>query len=154
MYARGIGGTCPSRQERTVAELKTKKTTASVEHFLAGISPEKKRQDATALCELMKKATKLEPKMWGTSMVGFGSYHYKYESGHEGDSFLVGFSPRKQNLVVYIMPGLDSFDALLSKLGKHKTGKSCLYLHSLDDIDAPTLRELIQRSVAEMKKKS
>jgi hypothetical protein len=136
----------------TMAELKTKKTAASVEDFLAGISPEKKRKDAIALCDLMKKVTKLEPKMWGASMVGFGDYHYKYASGHEGDSFLVGFSPRKQNLTLYVMPGFDNYDELLSKLGKYKTGKGCLYIHSLDDIDVPTLRALIQRTLADMKK--
>jgi hypothetical protein len=136
-----------------MAEAKTKKTEASVDDFLAGISPEKKRQDALAICELMKNVTKAKPKMWGTSIVGFGSYHYKYASGHEGEWPLVGFSPRKQNLTVYIVPGFANYDALLSKLGKHKTGKSCLYLNSLEDIHLPTLRELIQRSVAEMKKK-
>jgi hypothetical protein len=136
-----------------MAEAKTKKTEASVDDFLAGISPEKKRQDALAICELMKKVTKAKPKMWGTSIVGFGSYHYKYASGHEGEWPLVGFSPRKQNLTVYIVPGFANYDALLSKLGKHKTGKSCLYLNSLEDIHLPTLRELVQRSVAEMKKK-
>jgi hypothetical protein len=136
-----------------VAELKTKKTVASVEDFLAGLTPEKKRQDATALCELMQKATKLEPKMWGSSMVGFGDYHYKYESGHEGDTFLVGFSPRKANLTVYIMPGFEQYGELLSKLGKHKTGKSCLYLNTLDDVDLPTLRKIIQSAFADMKKR-
>lgn len=136
-----------------MAEAKTKKTAASVDDFLAGISPEKKRRDALAICELMKKVTKDEPKMWGTSIVGFGSYHYQYASGHEGDWPLVGFSPRKQNLTLYLMPGFESHDALLAKLGKHKTGKSCLYLNTLDDIHLPTLKELIQRSVAEMKKK-
>jgi hypothetical protein len=141
------------KKETTVAELKTKKTDASVAEFLAGISPEQKRKDAIAICELMKKVTKAEPKMWGTSIVGFGSHQYKYESGRQGEWFLVGFSPRKQNLTLYIMPGFASYDALLAKLGKHKTGKSCLYINTLDDIDVPTLRELIQRSVADMKKK-
>ncbi|MBN1205296.1 MAG: DUF1801 domain-containing protein [Myxococcaceae bacterium] len=136
-----------------MAELKTKQTEARVEDFLAGITPEKKREEAIAICELMKKATKLEPKMWGASMVGFGSYHYKYASGHEGDTFLVGFSPRKQNLTLYIMPGFDNYEALLSKLGKYKTGKSCLYIHSLDDIDVSTLRALIQRAFTDMKKR-
>jgi hypothetical protein len=139
-------------KELTVAELKTKKTVASVEDFLAGVSPEKKRRDAIALCELMKKVTKLEPKMWGTSMVGFGDYHYKYASGHEGDSFLVGFSPRKQNLTIYVMPGFDNYDELLSKLGKYKTGKGCLYINTLDDIDVPTLQTLIKRTLTDMKK--
>lgn len=137
-----------------MAELKTKKTVASVDDFLAKVSPAKKREDAIALCELMKKVTKLEPKMWGSSMVGFGDYHYKYESGHEGDTFLVGFSPRKQNLTLYIMPGFDDYAELLSKLGKHKTGKGCLYINTLNDIDVPTLQALLKRTLADMKKKS
>ncbi|MDY7232138.1 DUF1801 domain-containing protein [Hyalangium rubrum] len=136
-----------------MAELKTKKTVASVEDFLASVSPEKKRQDAIALCELMRKVTKLEPKMWGPSMVGFGDYHYQYESGHEGDTFLVGFSPRKANLTLYIMPGFEPYTDLLSQLGKYKTGKSCLYINTLDDVDAPTLRKIIQSAFADMKKR-
>jgi hypothetical protein len=136
-----------------VAELKTKKNAASVEDFLGKISTEKKRKDAIAICALMKKATKTEPKMWGTSIVGFGDYHYKYESGHEGDSFIVGFSPRKANLTLYIMPGLAGFEALLSKLGKYKTGKACLYINTLEDVDVPTLGKLLQEAVKEMKKR-
>jgi hypothetical protein len=135
-----------------VAELKTKKTVASVEGFLAKVAPEKKRRDAIAICELLKKVTKLEPKMWGSSMVGFGDYHYKYASGHEGDTFIVGFSPRKQNLTLYVMPGLGGYNEFLAKLGKFKTGKSCLYINSLDDIDVPTLQALIKRAFADMKK--
>jgi hypothetical protein len=136
-----------------VAELKTKQNAASVEDFLGKISPEKKRKDAIALCELMKKATKLEPRMWGPSIVGFGSYHYKYESGHEGEMCLVGFSPRKANLTLYIMLGFGGFDALLSKLGKYKTGKGCLYINALEDVDVPTLVKLIQQAFKEMKKR-
>jgi hypothetical protein len=147
-----VDGVPSPPKEPAVAELKTKKTEASVEDFLARVSPEKKRKDAITLCDLMKKVTKLEPKMWGTSMIGFGNYHYKYESGHEGDSFLVGFSPRKQNLAIYIMPGFDNYEELLSKLGKHKTSKACLYINSLDDIDVPTLQALIKRTLTDMKK--
>ena len=135
-----------------MAELKTKKTVVSVDDFLAKVSPEKKRRDAVALCELMKKVTKLEPKLWGPSMVGFGDYHYKYESGHEGDTFLVGFSPRKQNLTLYVMPGFAQYGELLAKLGKHKTGKGCLYINTLDDVDVPTLQALIKRALADTKK--
>ena len=135
-----------------MAEAKTQKTDASVDDFLAGISPEKKRQDALALCELMKKVTKTQPKMWGESIVGFGSYMYKYASGHEGEWPLVAFSPRKQNLTVYLMPGFDKSKELLAKLGKHKTSKACLYINTLEDIHLPTLRQLIQHSVVEMKK--
>lgn len=136
-----------------MAEAKTKKTEASVDDFLARITPERKRQDAVAICELMKKVSKEEPKMWGTSIVGFGSYFYKYASGHEGEWPLVAFSPRKQNLTLYLMPGFDAQEPLLAKLGKHKTSKACLYFNSLEDIHLPTLRALIQRSVSEMKKK-
>ncbi len=90
--------------------------------------------------------------MWGSSIVGFGNYHYKYESGREGDWFLTGFSPRKQNLTLYIMPGFAQYDELMKKLGKHKTGKSCLYIKSLEDINLPTLKQLIQQSVKHMTK--
>ncbi|WP_224247483.1 DUF1801 domain-containing protein [Hyalangium gracile] len=135
------------------AELKTKKTEASVEDFLAEVAPEKKRQDAIALCELMKKVTKLEPKMWGSSIVGFGTYHYTYDSGHEGDMCLVGFSPRKANLTLYIMPGFEDYKELLGKLGKHKTGKGCLYINTLDDVDVPTLSKIIKNTVTDMKKR-
>ncbi len=96
----------------------------------------------------MKQITKAEPQMWGTSMVGFGTYHYKYESGREGDWFVAGFSPGKQNLTLYIMAGFSRYDQLLSKLGKFKTGKSCLYLNKIADVDLPTLKELIKQSVA------
>ncbi|MFQ5677686.1 MAG: DUF1801 domain-containing protein [bacterium] len=116
--------------------------------FLDGIADEKKRQDCFRILDLMKEITGVEPKMWGPSMVGFGSYHYKYESGREGDWFLTGFSPRKQNLSLYIMSGFSNHDALLGKLGKFKTGKSCLYIKSLEDVDFSILRELIERSVA------
>ena len=95
----------------------------------------------------MKQATKSEPVMWGDSIVGFGEYHYKYASGREGDWFLTGFSPRKQNLALYIMSGFSEYEALLSNLGKFKTGKSCLYVNKIEDIDLSTLKELIQRSV-------
>ena len=96
---------------------------------------------------LMKQVTQLEPQMWGSSIVGFGSYHYKYASGREGDMPLTGFSPRKRNLTLYIMGGLEQYDALLAKLGKHTTGKACLYIKRLDDVHLPTLKKLIQQSV-------
>jgi hypothetical protein len=100
----------------------------------------------------MKQVTKAEPRMWGSSIVGFGSYHYKYESGREGDWFVTGFSPRKQNLTLYIMPGFESYGGLLGKLGKHKTGKSCLYVNTLEDVHLPTLKALIRQSVKHMNK--
>ena len=130
-----------------MAELKTKKTSASVSAFLNGIKDEQARKDCKKIAKMMKDATGKSSKMWGSSLVGFGSYHYKYASGREGDWFLTGFSPRKQNLTLYIMDGFKSYGTLMKKLGKHKTGKSCLYVKSLDDVDTDVLRELIERSV-------
>lgn len=130
-----------------MAELKTQPNSKSVEAFLNAIPDERKRQDSITLLEMMKQVTQAEPVMWGDSIIGFGSYHYCYESGREGDWFLTGFSPRKQNLTLYIMSGFDQYDALLAKLGKHSTGKSCLYVKRLKDIDLSTLEELVRRSV-------
>jgi len=136
-----------------MAELKTKPNALSVEAFLNGVEDEKKRQDCFTLLELMKRITKAEPKMWGGSIVGFGSYHYKYDSGREGDWFLTGFSPRKQNLTIYIMPGFARYGALMAQLGKHKTGKSCLYIKKLADVDFQTLEALVAQSVEHLVKK-
>ncbi len=130
-----------------MAELKTRQTDHSVESFLNALADEARRQECLTVLRIMKKATKAEPKMWGTSIVGFGSYHYKYDSGREGDWFLTGFSPRKQNLTLYIMAGFQRYDSLLRRLGKYKTGKSCLYIRRLADIDLEVLTELIQQSV-------
>jgi len=130
-----------------MADLKTKKNDQSVDEFLNNIPDEKKRQDSYIIRDLMQQVTGMEPKMWGDSMVGFGSYHYCYESGREGDWFLTGFSPRKQNLTLYIMSGFTQYDALLKKLGKFTTGKSCLYIKKIEDIDLPTLKELVRQSV-------
>lgn len=130
-----------------MAEIKTKQTDQSVEALLNGIKVDKKRQDSFAILELMKQVTGKEPKMWGDSLVGFGNYHYKYASGREGDWFLVGFSPRKQNLALYIMSGFTDYDDLLNKLGKYKTGKACLYINKLEDIDLQTLEVLVRLSV-------
>jgi Domain of unknown function (DU1801) len=130
-----------------MAEPKTKPTGEDVESFLNNMSDEKKRQDCFTLLEMMKQITNLEPKIWASSMVGFGDYHYKYASGHEGDAFIVGFSPRKQNLTLYILTGFEGEQQLLEKLGKHTTGKGCLYVKRLDDVHLPTLRSLIQHSV-------
>ncbi len=137
-----------------MAELKTKPNEQSVEAFLNSVEDEKKRQDCLTILEIMKQITKAEPQMWGTSMVGFGTYHYKYESGREGDWFVAGFSPRKQNLALYIMAGFSRYDELLSKLGKFKTGKSCLYINKIADIDLKILKELITQSVAYVSKLS
>ncbi len=135
-----------------MAELKTKKTNASVEEFLQSVADPKQREDAFKILKLMKEVTKAKPQMWGTSIVGFGSYHYKYPSGCEGDWFAAGFSPRKGNLTLYLMAGFDGYADLLRKLGKHKTGKSCLYIKRLDDVDLATLRELVKASVAHVSK--
>ena len=136
-----------------MAELKTKPNKVSVEKFLKSIKDEKKREDSFKVLELMKKIAKEEPAMWGPSIVGFGKYHYKYASGREGDWFLTGFSPRKQNLTIYIMSGFKHYNELMKKLGKHKTGSSCLYINKLEDIDMKVLKELITESVQYMKTK-
>ena len=129
-----------------MAELKTKKNDASVAAFLDKVENIKKRLDCYAILNLMKSVTGQEPKMWGESIVGFGSYHYKYASGHEGDMPLAGFSPRKNNLTIYIMPGFELYEALMAKLGKYKAGKSCLYIKSMNDVDPMVLRELVAES--------
>lgn len=134
-----------------MAELKTQKNEGSVTEFLNQVENKKKRADSFAILKLMEDVTGEEPKMWGTSIVGFGDYHYKYESGREGEWFLAGFSPRKQNLTLYIMSGFDEFDHLLQKLGKHSTGKGCLYIKKLEDVDQAVLKELVARSVEHMK---
>ena len=136
-----------------MAEAKTKPTKQSVAAFLEGISDDTRRRDATAVAALMEQITKTKPTMWGSSIVGFGSQRLKYASGREGDWPIAAFSPRKQNLVVYFMPGFDDYRELLSKLGKYKTGKSCLYINSLDDVHLPTLKTLIKKSVAQPRAK-
>lgn len=130
-----------------MAELKTKVNDQSVTAFLEANTDEKRRKDCFTVLEMMKKATGSEPKMWGDSIVGFGSYHYKYASGQEGDWLITGFSPRKQALTLYLMSGFDNYESILSRLGKFKTGKSCLYIKKLDDIDVTVLQELIDKSV-------
>jgi hypothetical protein len=121
--------------------------------FKSGIEDEKRRQDCFAVLKLMKKITKQKPKMWETGIVGFGDYHYKYKSGCEGDWFVTGFSPRKQNLTLYIMSGFAKYGELMSKLGKYKTGSSCLYIKRLEDINQDVLKELIEQSVKAVSKK-
>lgn len=133
-------------------ENKTKQTEQSVPAFLDRIEDENRRKDSIAIVELMKDASGEEPRMWGESIVGFGSYHYKYESGREGDSMLVGFSPRKQNLTLYLAPGSDQYDTLLSKLGKVKTGKGCLYINKLADVDPKILRQMVKQSAEHRRK--
>ena len=135
-----------------MAELKTKATNASIVKFLNSIQDEHRRQDCFAVLELMRKATRAEPKLWGSSIIGFGDYHYVYDSGREGAWFLAGFSPRKQNLTLYLMGGFPQYEALLKKLGKHKTGKACLYINKLQDVDLPTLRTLVAESARHARK--
>ena len=130
-----------------MAELKTKLNDASVTAFLNKIEDEEKRADSFELLKLMKQVTRQEPKMWGSSIIGFGSTHYIYESGREGDWFITGFSPRKQNLTLYVMGSFNPHTDLLKKLGKHKTGVGCLYINKLKDVDTKVLKELIKQSV-------
>ena len=133
-----------------MAENKTVKTGASVEEFMAAVENRRRREDGLALLEMMKDVTGLEPEMWGPSIIGFGSYHYRYDSGREGDMPLIGFSPRSRSLSLYIMSGFDDYEGLLSKLGKHRKGASCLYINKLADVDTGVLRELVARSVEHM----
>jgi hypothetical protein len=129
-------------------EQKTKPTSSDVEAFLTAIPDETRRADARQLCTLMAEVTGEPPMLWGSSIVGFGSYDYRYESGHEGTSALAGFAPRKQHLVVYLAGGFeDRHQKLVADLGPHKTGKGCLYIKRLADVDLNVLRELIDRSV-------
>jgi hypothetical protein len=133
-----------------MSALKTVPNDQSVDVFLASIDDSRKQEDCRTLVALMQEATGAPPCMWGDSIVGFGTYHYKYASGREADWFLTGFSPRKQALTLYIMSGFDEYDALMAKLGKHSTGKSCLYVKRLADVDMAVLRELVTRSAAHM----
>lgn len=135
-----------------MAELKTRPTRQSVTAFIKGIPDARRREDCRAVAVMMEEATGSKPEMWGTSIVGFGRYHYAYASGREGDWFLTGFSPRKQNLTLYIMPGFERYAERMEQLGKYTTGKSCLYIKSLDDIHLPTLKKLIRESVQHMRK--
>jgi hypothetical protein len=133
-----------------MAELKTKATTASVSQFINGITDDQRRKDCKTLIAMMTKATKARPKMWGSAIVGFGDYRYRYASGREGDWFLAGFSPRKSALSLYLMGGKKK--ELLDKLGMHSRGIGCLYLKNLDDVHKPTLQKLIDFSVKDLKR--
>lgn len=132
---------------------KTKPTQQEISEFINGIEDERKRADCRELLSMMHAVTGEPPTMWGPSMVGFGSYHYRYASGHEGDFLLAGFSPRKQALTVYVVSGFEKHPDLMARLGKFKTGKSCLYIKNLDAIDRSVLTQLVTRSVALMRKK-
>ena len=135
-----------------MAELKTKQNKASVAGFLKSVESDQRRNDSKELLAMMKEITGKAPKMWGDSIVGYGAYHYKYQSGREGDWMVTGFSPRKQNLTVYIMPGFAKYQALLKKLGKYKTSVSCLYINKLDDVDRKVLKQLVSRAYKDMQK--
>lgn len=135
-----------------MAELKTTRTGASVTEFIAGIEDERQRKDSKTLVKLMKSVTNSAPKMWGPSIVGFGSYRYEYASGRTGDWMLTGFSPRKGKLSIYVMSGFKDEAPLMSKLGKYTSGKSCLNVKRLDDVDLKVLEQLVSKSVAYMKK--
>jgi len=134
-----------------MAEAKTKPTNERVEDFLNKISDEERRADCFKVANIMEEITGDKPKMWGPSIVGFGTYHYKYASGREGDWPITGFSPRKKDLTLYIMMGFEKHSELMEGLGKHSTGKSCLYIKRLSDIDIPTLKKLIKVSVKDGK---
>jgi hypothetical protein len=136
-----------------MAGLKTKQNNASVEGFIKKVKNKKRQEDAFAVLEMMKAITDENPKMWGPSIVGFGSYHYKYETGREGDMPIIGFSPRAQSLTLYVLPGADAFPELMDKLGRYKTGKSCLYINKLEDVDTKVLQKIITKSVQHTKKK-
>ncbi len=136
-----------------MTELKTKKSSASVPEFLKSVEHEQRRNDSFELLEIFEQVTKMPPMLWGDSIVGFGEYHYKSErSKQEGDWPLTGFSPRKSNMTVYIIPGFKNYQDLLSNLGKHKTSVSCLYFNKLENIDIKVLKQIIRRSVSDMKK--
>ncbi len=131
---------------------KTQENDGDVTDFLKNVENPKRRADAQVVLELMERVTGLPAKMWGTAIIGFGNYHYKYASGREGDFMRVGFSPRKANLVVYILPGYTDYAEILGRIGKYKKGKSCLYINKLDDIDMGVLEELVVAGLADMAK--
>jgi uncharacterized protein DUF1801 len=136
-----------------VSALKTKPTKVSAQSHIAAIANEEQRNDARTLVALMRRVTKQSPRMWGPSIVGFGSYHYKYASGHEGDSALAGFAVRGRELVVYTAEAFEGRDVLLAKLGKHRTGKVCVYIRRLTNVDLKVLETLVARSVADTKRR-
>lgn len=136
-----------------MAELKTKPTGASVAAFLGSVDHETRRKDARAVVKIMQEITGCKPRMWGPTIIGFDSYRYKYDSGRSGEWPITGMSPRKSALTLYIMPGFAKYDALLAKLGKYKTGRSCLYINKLADVEIPVLKELIRLSVQHIREK-
>ncbi|QEE18133.2 DUF1801 domain-containing protein [Promethearchaeum syntrophicum] len=135
-----------------MSDLKTKQTDKSVNEFLSKIEDPIKQKASRQILKIMKEVSKTDPKMWGESIIGFGNYHYKYATGREGDWMRIGFSPRKQYLTLYIMDGFDKYNELMEKLGKYKTGKSCLYIKKMQDIDINILKELMKESLLNMDK--
>lgn len=136
-----------------MATPRTARTNASVDAFIAAVEDDAVRRDCETLMGMMERATGARPALWGSSIVGFGSYHYRYESGREGEWFLTGFAPRKRNLTLYVMAGFDRYAPLMAKLGKHSTGKACLYVKRLADVDLAVLEELVSASVEHMKRR-
>ena len=136
-----------------MAELKTKKNDGDVKAFIERVENETRRNDARKVLALMEEITGEKASMWGPSIIGFGSYHYKYASGREGDWMLTGFSPRKQSTTLYLMSGFTQLEPLLGKLGKHKTGKGCLYINKLEDVNENVLKELIEKSIQILKQR-
>lgn len=136
-----------------MAEAKTKRTEASVADYVKRAGDAERQKDCAALVKMMKRAAKAEPKMWGTAIVGFGSYHYKYESGREGDSCIVGFASRKAAIVIYGLADFAAKAKLLAKLGKHEVSGGCLYVRRLDDVDTKVLEQLLVGSIAERKRR-
>lgn len=134
-----------------MSELKTKRNDGDVQAYLDSVENKRRREDALVLLDVMGEVTGEPAEMWGGSIVGFGSYHYVYDSGREGDWFLTGFAPRKGSMTLYIMPGFEHYDDLLARLGKHKIGRSCLYINKLADVDMDVLRDLVAASVAHMR---
>lgn len=148
-----VNGTPQWGSRGSMTQRKTSQNEGDVNAFLDAVENPRRRADARQLLDLMQTVTGESPKMWGPSIVGFGKYHFRYASGREGDSLVVGFSPRKQNLVIYIMPGFSDYGELLGKLGKFRTGRSCLYVNKLDDVDLQLLEQLVRESVEEMKRR-
>jgi hypothetical protein len=132
---------------------KSQTQTQAVAEFVASVENKTRQSDARVLLEMMERITGLTPKMWGDTLIGFDSYHYKYDSGHEGDSFIAGFSPRKARLVIYINPGFDDYGSMLERLGKYKSSVSCLYINKLADVDMTVLEELVTAAHNDMKRK-
>lgn len=135
-----------------MSDLKTQRNDGDVRAYLEGVANQRRREDSLVVLDIMGEITGEAAEMWGSSIVGFGSYRYKYASGREGDWFLTGFAPRKQSLTLYIMPGFDGYESLMSRLGKYKTGKSCLYINKLADVNLDVLKELIAASVERMRR--